>query len=96
MLGQKIPLQLLTNGKILFDVFSKGSQTSEKRMMLEILAAEEGFRSGFISDAGFVRSSHNVADGLTKANASRSLQRALRTRLLEVKPEHWIVRREML
>ena len=62
ILSKKIPVQLLTDSKALFDVVSKGSRTSEKRMMLDIAAAREGFKSKAISDIGFVRSSQNVAD----------------------------------
>ncbi len=60
--GRKIPVQLLTDYKSLFDVISKGSRTSEKRMMLDIAAVREGFRDRIISDIGFVRSSQNLAD----------------------------------
>lgn len=60
--GLPVPVQPFTNSESLFDVISKGSRTSEKRMMLYIAAAREGFRHKTISDIGFVRSSDNVAD----------------------------------
>ncbi len=41
LLGKKVPLILLTDGKSLFDVITKGTRTSEKRMMLDIAAARE-------------------------------------------------------
>eukprot|EP00171_Calliarthron_tuberculosum_P023641 IDg23641t1 len=66
VLNRTIAVQLLTDSKSLFDVISKGSRTSEKRTMLDIAAAREGFRDKVISDIGFVRSSSNLADGLTK------------------------------
>eukprot|EP00171_Calliarthron_tuberculosum_P023142 IDg23142t1 len=47
---KRIPVQLLTDSKSLFDVISKGSRTSEKRMMLDIAAARERFRDKVISD----------------------------------------------
>ena len=92
MLGYKVPVQLLTDSMSLFDVISKGSRTSEKRMMLDIAAAREGFREKIISDIGFVRSSCNVADGLTKPMQQRSLQAVLMTGRLDVNPEQWIIR----
>ncbi len=66
LLGRKVPLILLTGSKSLFDVISKGTRTSEKRMMLDIAAAREGYRRRDISNIGFVRSSKNLAGGLTK------------------------------
>ena len=45
MLPKKIPVQLLTDGKALFDVVSKASRTSEKKMTLGIAPAREGFRA---------------------------------------------------
>lgn len=65
-------------------------------MMLGIAAAKEGFKGGIVSDIGFVRSSHDVADELTKAMHQKSLQHVLRTGILKVKPEQWIARKEML
>ena len=61
-----LPIKLFTDNKSLFDVISKGSKTYEKRLMLDIACAREGFRSREISDIGFVRSSENIADGLAK------------------------------
>ena len=92
ILGRKIPVQLLTDSKSLFDVISKGSRTSEKRVMLDIAAAREGFRDKVISDIGFVRSSQNLADGLTKKMAQAALQAVLSTGSLDIKPEQWIIR----
>ena len=38
-LGRSIPMHLLTDSKSLFDIISKGSRTSEKRIMLDVHAA---------------------------------------------------------
>jgi len=87
-----IPLHLLTDSKALFDIISKGSRTSEKRMMLDIAAAREGFRDHVISDIGFVRSAHNLADGLTKPMQQAALQRVIRSGRLTTQAEQWIIR----
>ena len=73
ILNRKVPMQLLTDSKSLFDVISKGSRTSEKRIMLDIAAAREGFRDKLISDIEFVRSNANIADGLTKPMSQAAL-----------------------
>lgn len=68
LLVHLLPLQQLTDSKCLFEVISNGSRTSEKRLMLDIAAAREQFRTSEISDIGLVQSAYNLADGLTKTN----------------------------
>ncbi|CAN8072966.1 unnamed protein product [Agarophyton chilense] len=92
IMNRDIPVQLFTDSKSLFDVISKGSRTSEKRLMLDIAAARQGFKTKAISDIGFVRSSHNVADGLTKTMHQAALKNILRTGSLQIKPEQWVIR----
>lgn len=55
-----------TDNKSLLYVISKGTRKSEKRLMLHISAAREGFREKEICDIGFVRTARNLADVLTK------------------------------
>ena len=93
VLGKKVPVQLFTDSKSLFDVISRGTRTSEKRMMLDIAAAREGFRDKIISDIGFVRSLKNLADGLTKQMKQTMLREVIRTGNFQVEPEQWIIRR---
>lgn len=90
--GRKIPVHLFTDSKSMFDVISKGSRTSEKRTMLDIAAAREGFADKTISDIGFVRSSENLADGLTKSMSQGALRDVVATGTFEVHPEQWIIR----
>ena len=92
LLDIEVPVQLFTDSKCLFDVISKGSRTSEKRMMIDIAAAREGFKRKEISDIGFVRSSNNIADGLTKAMNQSALLRILSTSTLHVNAEQCIMR----
>lgn len=93
ILSHKVPVQLFTDIKSLFDVISKGSRTSEKRMMLDIAAAREGFKNKTISDIGFVRSSKNIADGLTKHMSQAVLRQIIDSSMLDIQPEQWIVRK---
>ena len=92
LIGVKIPVQVLTDGKSFFDVISKGPRTSEKRIMLDIATPREDFWDKFISDIGFVRSASNIADGSTKPMQQRSLQNVMLTGRLDVTPEQWIIR----
>ena len=92
MLGLQIPVQLLTDSKCLFDVISKGIRTSEKRIMIDITAARNAFKSTVISDIGLVRSADNIADGLTKDMQQASLRSMMSTGKFDIRPVQWIVR----
>ncbi len=61
--------------------------------MLKIAAAREGFRDKVISDIGFVRSSQNLADGLTKPMDRAALREVVSTGQLHPAPEQWIIRK---
>ena len=91
-LRQEIPLHLFTDSKSLFDIISKGSRTSEKRIMLDVFAAREGYVSRNISNIGFVRSEHNIADGLTKPKMQASLYSLITTSKHAAVVEQWIIR----
>lgn len=60
-------MQLLPGSETLSDMISKGTQTSEKRLMLNAGRAREGFRRMKISGVGLICSRYNLADGLTKS-----------------------------
>ena len=77
MLSKKVPVKLLTDSKSLFEVVSKDSRTSEKRMMLDIAAAREGFKIKTISDITFIQSSQNIADGLTESMTQAILRKIM-------------------
>jgi len=87
-----VPLHLFTDSKSLFDVISKGSKTSEKRLMLDIACTREGFARGDISNIGFIRTRDNLADGLTKPMNQSALQSVLMSGKLRLQPEQWIIR----
>lgn len=74
---RRIPVQVLTDGKFLFDGISRGSRTPEKRMKLDIAAARDCFKNKIISDIGFVCSDSNIVDELTKRMHQHALQELL-------------------
>lgn len=83
-LGHSIPLHLLTDSKYLFDIISKGSRPSEKRLMLDVHAAREAYQTKVISNIGFVRSDDNLADCPTKAFKQVALLHVLQTSELKI------------
>lgn len=57
---------ILTDPKFLFDIIHKGSRTSEKRIMIYMAIASEGYQLCQISDIGFIRSRPNLVDKFNK------------------------------
>lgn len=92
IMQRAVPLQLLTDSKSLFDIISKGSRTSEKRIMLDIHAARQAYKSREISIIGSVRSSDNMADVLTKGKIQKALLELIWTGKHSVNVEQWILR----
>jgi hypothetical protein len=92
MLGIQVPLKLYTDSQSLFDVITKGSMTSERRLMIDIALAQEAFKRHWISNIGLVPSEHNLADGLTKPGRSELLRDVIRQGRLDIHVRQWIVR----
>ena len=61
--------------------------------MLDIYAAREGNKAQDISNIGFVRSNHNLADCLTKKMNQEALKKLLHTEKLHAKVEQLIIRK---
>ncbi len=92
-LGRAIPVHLLTDTKSLFEIISKGTRTSEKRIILDIHAAREAYQTRKIPNISFVRSNEKITDVLTKSKIQKSLLRMLTTDEHEVIGELWILRK---
>lgn len=60
--SRAVSMHLLTDSKSVFDIISKGSGTSEKRVMLDVHAAPQTYCNQEISNIGFAKSTANIAD----------------------------------
>ena len=56
---------MLTDSKSLLDVFSKGSRTSDRRLMIDDTAAREGYQNKDGENIGFVHTELSLAPGVT-------------------------------
>ncbi len=92
-LERPVPMHLLTDSKSLFDIISKGSRTSENRIVLGIHSARQACQAQEISNIGFVRSDDKIADGLTKQKMQGALLNLLQTAEHNVVCEQWILRK---
>ena len=74
MTKQNVPITMLSDSKSLFDVITKSTCTSEKRLMIDISAVREAYGKQEISDVGFVTTKNNPADAFTKITYCEALQ----------------------
>lgn len=89
---QHLPLLMLTDSKQTFDVVTRASHTTERRLMIDVAAAREAYKRNEISNVGLVKSEHNVADGLTKPGPCAALEAVLRTGRDTNPVQQWIIR----
>lgn len=77
MLGKSIPFTMFTDSKSLFDVLTKCSITTEKRLMIDIKTVREAYDRQEVSDVGFLRSEFKAADTFTKVGHNKALANVL-------------------
>lgn len=92
ILQSQVPLQILTDSKSLFDIITKSSTTTERRLMIDIKSVREGYENFDISDVGFIRSEHNPADSFTKIGNNNCLQYILNYGKCDMPIEKWVIR----
>lgn len=63
---REIPLMMFTDSKQLFDVITKATYPTERRLMIDIAAVRESYNSFDISNIGLVAGKDNPADSFTK------------------------------
>ena len=87
---QVLPITVPTDSKQMFDVITKASHTSEKRLMIDVAAAREAYNRHDISNVGLVVSEHNIADGLTKLGNCKAPNRVMQTGYDKNPVQQWI------
>ena len=92
ILGRLIPVRMLTDSKSLFDTITRRSQTSEKRLLIDLATVRDSYRRKEITDVAWIRSEYNLADSMTKSSRENILTEVLHTGVLNHPIEQWIVR----
>lgn len=92
ILKHPIGMKMFTDSKQLFDVITRASHTTEKRLMVEITAARESYNRYEISTVGLVAGDVNPADGLTKPGICKPLNELLETSIDSTVVSQWIYR----
>ena len=90
--ARRIPLKIFMDSKTLFDVLTRGTLTTERRLVIDLMVAREAYERGEISDVGHVRSEHNLEDELTKVIEPRRLRSLMRTGRYDHPVSEWVIR----
>ena len=92
LLSRRIPLQIFTDSKTLFDVIVRGSTTRERRLMIDIYATRQAYRRDEIADIGLIRSEYNLADCMTKIMKPKQMLRVMKIGVLRHPVEQFVLR----
>lgn len=74
MLGNNVPLLMLTDSKILFDVITGNRYITENRLKIDFTPKRQAYNSGHIANIGLIKRDYNAADALTKVGPNAALK----------------------
>lgn len=92
MVGRKLTLQIFTNSKSIFDIITKNSKRTEKRLQIDTHVVRQAYELYEISDVGFVRSENNPAGAFTKIGHNSALAIILNYNRCDFDVERWVYR----
>lgn len=90
--GFKVPLQMFTDSRQLFDVVTKGFSTSQPRLMINVAALRESYNRFEIDQLVLVRRKLNISDALTRTSPNAHLDEFLDTSCEITIVEQWVER----
>ena len=90
--GLLAPLHLMTDSKCLYDVLSKNTRISKRRLMIDVASAREANQARAVDNIGFVWSGFDLTDSLNKSHKQAALHELLATARHEPTTAQWIIR----
>lgn len=82
ILGKQVPILMLTDSKLLFDVITGNRYTTEARLMVDIAAVREAYNQRIITNIALIDRHYNLADSFTKIEHSPFLEQVLKSAYL--------------
>ncbi len=92
IVDRTVPLEIYADSISLFDVITECLQTQERRLMIDLQAARDAYKSHEIWEVGFIRGSNKPADGMTKPFKCTLLHDLLRTGKANFTIDQWVIR----
>lgn len=82
-LGKKVPLGMITDSACPFNVGSRSSRTSKRKLMVNIVATRDVYVKKEIDDVDWISDKGSITDDFTKVIINESLQSFLDTGKLQ-------------
>lgn len=92
MTNNRLALKMFTDSMSFFDVITKNTTTTEKRLMIDVQAVREAYERMEVSDVAWIESAMNPADPLTKLKSNPILDCILDECIVEHDIGQWIIR----
>lgn len=83
---------MFTDSASLFQVITKATRTSERRLMIDVEACREAYEKREIADIALIRSEYNLADCMTKIMDPHQLLELLKTNTLHNSVQQCVIR----
>lgn len=92
MLDKPLAVRMYTDSNCFFDVITKNTTTTEKRLMIDVQGMREAYERMEVSDIAWIASQANPADALTKITSNAVLDQILDERIVEHDVGQWVIR----
>jgi len=91
-LQTSVPTVVCTDSRSLYDCMVKLGTTTEKRLMIDVMAVREAYERRELSEFRWIEGPDNPADAMTKAKPNKALERLVDTNELRMKVVGWVDR----
>ena len=88
------PLVACTYSYSLYDCLVKLGTTSEKRLMIDVMALRESYETREITEVRWIDGKDNLADAMTKSNPNSALRKLVDDNEISIRIDGWVTRPE--
>lgn len=96
ILRQPISIIMLADSEILFNIFTRNRQTSEKRVTIDIRVAREAHNERVMYNIALISREDNPADAITKIRSNGALRKLLATFKIDPPIRQYVIENETM